>query len=321
MALAQTHKISSTFIWRRIHSLMGLWLIVYLFEHLIVNSQAALWLGDDGIGFVKMVNVLESLPFLQVIEWILIGIPLLIHGIWGIQRALAPKFNSFGGEGKSPHLAYGRNRAFTWQRLTSWILLVGIIGHVVQMRFLGYPTKVEVENQTRYLNRISFDEGLYTLSGRLHVNLYSREQIDGMKKEPAERVCLGVTTTYSEKKNEQIQEEQKGAQRSKWIKTLSSFHLRPGEVIAEAPNPGTAMLLMVRDHFKNPWMAGLYTIFVLAAAFHAFNGFWTALITWGAVLSYRAQKWMIPVSRVGIFLLSFLGLAAIWGSYWINLRS
>ena len=321
MALTEVQKVSSTFIWRRIHSLMGLWLVIYLFEHLIVNSQAALWLGDDGIGFVKMVNILESLPFLQVIEWVLIGIPLLIHAVWGIKRALAPKFNSFGGGGKSPHLPYSRNRAFTWQRLTSWILLFGIIGHVVQMRFLGYPTKVEVENQTRYLNRISFDPGLYSLSGRLHVTLYSADEIAAMQQPPLERVCLGTGTTYSEKKNEEIQEEQRAAQRSKWIHTLCSFHVKPGEVVAEAPNPGTAMLLMVRDHFKSPLMAVLYTIFVLAAAFHAFNGFWTALITWGAVLSYRAQKWMIPLSRMGICLLAFLGLAAIWGSYWINLRS
>ncbi len=91
---------------------------------------------------LKLVNLLESLPFLQVIEWLLIGIPLLIHGIWGIKRALQPKMNSFGSGGKSPHLNYGRNHAFTWQRLTSWILLIGIIGHVVQMRFIGYPTNL-----------------------------------------------------------------------------------------------------------------------------------------------------------------------------------
>ncbi len=50
---------SREFIGRRVHSLMGLWLVVFLTEHLIVNSQAALWIGDDGHGFVLLVNFLD----------------------------------------------------------------------------------------------------------------------------------------------------------------------------------------------------------------------------------------------------------------------
>jgi succinate dehydrogenase / fumarate reductase cytochrome b subunit len=322
MSLSKVENISSTFIWRRVHSLMGLWLVIYLFEHLVVNSQATLWIGDDGSIFIKMVNLLESLPFLRVIEWLLIGIPLLIHGVWGVKRALEPKLNSFGGGAKDPHLPYGRNSAFTWQRLTSWVLLVGIIGHVVQMRFLGHPTKIEVNDQVRYLNRVSFDPGLYTLSARLHVTLYSEEEIAAMKKELVQEPKAVIPSgEYSEAREKQVDQDQRATQQRKWIEKLSSFQLHGNEVIAEANTPGTAMLLMVRDHFKSPLIAVLYTIFVLAAAFHAFNGFWTALITWGAMLSYRSQKAMIPVSAVGIAVLSFLGLAAIWGSYWINLRS
>ncbi len=73
---------------------MGLWLILYLIEHLIVNSQADLWIGDDGIGFIGLVNLLESLPYLLVIEIVFIGTSLLIHGILGVERALTAKTNS-----------------------------------------------------------------------------------------------------------------------------------------------------------------------------------------------------------------------------------
>jgi succinate dehydrogenase / fumarate reductase cytochrome b subunit len=264
----QTSSISTTFIWRRVHSLTGFWLVLYLILHLVTNSQAALWIGDDGSVFIKMVNNLESLPYLQVIETTLIGIPLVIHGIWGIKRALTAKTNSGGGDGSAPSLKYERNRAFTWQRLSSWILLFGILGHVVQMRFLDAPVKVKSENGVEYQVSLTPDDGLPTLAKRLH-----------------------VTLTDSENK-----------------------------VIARASTPGTAYLLMVRDTFKSPLMSILYTIFVLAAAFHAFNGFWTFLITWGVILSYRSQKAMIPYSILGILLLSFLGLAAIWGTYWVNLR-
>jgi succinate dehydrogenase / fumarate reductase cytochrome b subunit len=130
-----------------------------------------------------------------------------------------------------------------------------------------------------------------------------------------------VHTEGVESRAEELDQAQKAVQERKWIEKLSSIPLKDNQVIVEADAPGKAMLLMVRDQFKSPLMSVLYTIFVLAAAFHAFNGFWTALITWGAALSYRSQKAMIPVSAVGILVLSFLGLAAIWGSYLINLRS
>src|SRR3990167_2786256 len=126
-----------TFFWRRIHSLMGLWLVIYLFEHLLTNSLATFPIGEDGIGFIRMVNSLESLPYLRFIEVALIGVPVLVHGIWGVRRALSARCNAYGASRlaeTAPVLPYGRNRAFTWQRITSWILLLGLIGHVIQMR-------------------------------------------------------------------------------------------------------------------------------------------------------------------------------------------
>lgn len=65
---AAAAAIPKAFIWRRLHSLMGLWLVLFLIEHLLTNSQAALWLGDNGRGFVNMVNAIHNLPYLEVIE-------------------------------------------------------------------------------------------------------------------------------------------------------------------------------------------------------------------------------------------------------------
>lgn len=261
--------VSPTFLWRRVHSLMGLWLVIYLILHLVVNSQATLWLGDDGVGFVQMVNTLEGLPYLQVIEITLIGIPILIHGYWGVKRALTSKYNCIPSNQTAPSLPYSRNKAYGWQRTTSWILLFGIIAHVVQMRFVQMPTKTDFDHQTFYVVSITNDTGLQSVADRIGVQLTKEGD----------------------------------------------------RVIARAPTPGKAMLLMVRDTFKSPLMAFLYSIFVLAAAFHAFNGFWTSMITWGVLLSYRSQKAILPLCWLGVALLAFLGLAAIWGSYWINLRN
>jgi succinate dehydrogenase / fumarate reductase cytochrome b subunit len=300
-----SHKqISSTFIWRRVHSLMGFWLVLYLILHLITNSQAALWLGSSGSGFVRMVNLLESLPYLHAVEIFLIGVPLGIHLVWGVYRAWTARTNFQSSSGAKPSLKYERNLAYSLQRLSSWILLFGIIGHVVQMRFLDMPKRAFLEGNEQSMVKLTVDEGLYPLSYRLGAKLYDSKSIRAAN--PSTDLVQGPILQEKEKEEKE------------WRETLQSFCLGPNQVVAVTDSPGKAILLMVRETFKSPLYAVLYTIFVLAAAFHAFNGFWTFLITWGVILSYRSQKAMIPVSFIGMIALSFFGLAAIWGSYWLN---
>ncbi len=307
---AVSQSISSTFIWRRVHSLTGLWLVLYLFFHLMVNSQAALWIGGDGHGFVQLVNSLESLPYLQAIETVFIGIPLLVHAVWGIKRALSAKTNASGRGGSFPVLKESRNRAFTWQRITSWILLFGVLGHVVQMRFLEMPEKVYFDNKEHFVVKLQADEGLYTLASRMGVVLYHGGAYP-LEEGPA----------YTNIKQQEFDARQREEQAKKWAEMLAIASLNDCEVLAVSDESGKAILFMVRETFKSPLMCVLYTIFVLAAAFHACNGFWTALITWGAILSYRSQLALRPVVWIGAALLIFFGLAAIWGSFWINLRA
>ncbi|MBF8263595.1 MAG: sdhC [Parachlamydiales bacterium] len=273
------HSIPTFFIWRRVHSLMGFWLVVFLCEHLFVNSQAALC--EDGKRFVDLVNLLQAIPALKVVECVLIGLPILFHTIWGIRRVYSAKTNSWPSDGSKPYMPYARNHAFTWQRLSSWILAVGIIAHVVQMRFIDYPKKAFLDHQEKALVKITADPGLDSLAQRLHVSLYSAEQIEALKLD---------------------------------------MPLKKNQLVAAAPDRGTAMLLTVRDTFKSPWMCILYSLFVLAAVFHACNGFWTFLLTWGLILSTAAQKTFQRLGWVGMAVLSFLGLAAIWMTFWINLR-
>src|SRR4026207_984938 len=117
MSIDSNKKLPSAFIWRRLHSLMGLWLVLFLMEHLFVNSQAALLLGENGKGFVRAVNAIHNLPYLQAIEVTLLGVPILIHLIWGIKYLLTSKSNSGKTDGSSPSLSkYARNHAYTWQR-------------------------------------------------------------------------------------------------------------------------------------------------------------------------------------------------------------
>ncbi len=258
-------KLPLAFIFRRLHSLLGLWLVVYLFEHLLVNSQASMFFKDDGYTFVNMVNKIHAMPYLRVIEILFLGLPFLIHGLWGIKYAITSKNNSHSTRGKSPALPqYKRNRAFTWQRITSWILLVGIILHVIQMRFLNYPEMRVEGDKTTYFIEVDNDKQLSLIAANFDAKILSE----------------GKT------------------------------------VKIETPDAGTAFFLIVRNTFKSPLMVVLYSILVVGASFHAFNGLWTAFISWGITLTRRSQRRMRLVTTILMWVVMILGLMACWGPYW-----
>jgi succinate dehydrogenase / fumarate reductase cytochrome b subunit len=335
-----TLTIPRAFIWRRIHSLMGLWLVLFLLEHLLVNSQAALWLGENGRGFVDMVNGIHNLPFLQVIEVILLGVPILIHGVFGVKYLFTSKHNYHRTDGSAPVMRTGRNRAYSWQRITSWILLVGLIGHVTKFRFIDYPDQVQRGGETSYLIPISLDPGLYTLADRLHVELYDEDAIDDyaerLKEEVPQDSLFNQAEALKKEENNLIEgpvpqaydsgvalilnTAQSYEESERFLDALQSYRLSSGHVVAVAQDFGTATLLAVRDTFKSPIYVGLYTLFVLAACFHAFNGFWTFLITWGLILKMSAQRAWTTVALILMLGIIFLGLASIWGTYWFNLK-
>ncbi len=319
------------FVWRRLHSLMGLWLVLFLIEHLLVNSQAALLLGDNARGFIDGVNAIHNLPYLPVIEIFLLGFPMALHAVLGVKYLFTSKFNAQGSSGAAPALKYGRNRAFTWQRLTSWILLVGIILHVAKFRFIDYPDSINQGENSSYFIPVGVDKGLYTVAARLGVKLYSPDQITQERKDfedrQDEQSLVEASQTFTNSKVYDHQEQviltsaQAYEQKLQWLEVLEKQKVDQNQVVAVAKDFGTASVLAVRDTFKHPLYVGLYTLFVLAACFHGFNGLWTFCITWGVVLKVAAQQKVLRFAWALMFLIAFLGLASIWGTYWLNLRA
>ncbi len=309
--------IPRAFIWRRAHSLTGLWLVLFLFEHLLTNSQAALFIGDNGQGFVSAVNSIKDLPYLPVIEIFLLGVPFLIHGLWGIRYLLTAEYNSIPSDGSSPSLPqYRRNHAYTWQRITSWILLVGILAHVIHMRFVEYPTSAQLGAQHLYISRVEADDGLYTLSTRLGFEIYNQKNIQERKQDILSQPKIQV---QQNSKPQELIAAQKQREEDAWLVAVEKWPLQKNQLLAVSPSFGVAELLLVRDTFKNPTMILLYTGLVLATCFHAFNGLWTFMITWGVTLTARSQQVMRSLATALMVLVTFLGLAAIWGTYWFNL--
>ncbi len=296
---------------RRLMSFAGLWISFYLIFHLLTNSQAALLFGEDGKGYIHDVNWIHSLPYLNVIEITIVALPILVHLWIGFEYLFKAKFNSFGYTGKTCYLPeYPRNHAYTWQRITAWILIIGIFAHVIHMRFYEYPAIAKEGKSTFYMVRLDNDPGLYTLEKRIDYKIYNPEEIQKV----VEEASL-LKETDDPVLNQAVR------QRKEFAAALQEKPLGQNQVIAVADNFGTSSLLMVRDTFKSPLMMMLYTVFVLTACFHAYNGLWTAMIKWGVTLSARAQNLSRKIAYGLMVIIAFLGLAAIYGTYWINLRN
>lgn len=115
---------SHHFLSRKLHSLLGLVPVgLFLLVHLTVNYQATKGpeAFNTGVGFM------ESLPFLIVLEFVFIYLPLLFHAIYGLYIAFQAK-NNVGNFG------YFRNQMFFLQRITGIITLIFLSWHVFQTR-------------------------------------------------------------------------------------------------------------------------------------------------------------------------------------------
>jgi len=116
-----------SFVLRRLHSLSGIVPIgAFLLEHFISNAESA-----NGVqAYNDQVKFLTSLPFVHVLEWVFIFIPLLYHGIYGL-------YIWFRGDANVSEYPWSGNWLYTAQRWTGIIAFIYIAYHVVDMRFMG----------------------------------------------------------------------------------------------------------------------------------------------------------------------------------------
>lgn len=114
----------SYFLHRRLHSLLGVIpLGFFLVEHIYTNYSAKL--GMDK--YVANVEWLWSLPFLTILEFVFIFLPLVYHAGYGLYIASRAK-NNLGNFGTF------RNIMFVLQRVTGVITLVFVLWHLWETR-------------------------------------------------------------------------------------------------------------------------------------------------------------------------------------------
>ena len=139
-----------SFVLRRLHSLSGIVPIgAFLIEHFISNSESA-----NGVqAYNDQVKFLTSLPFVHVLEWVFIFIPLLYHALYGI-------WIWYRGDSNVSEYPWSGNWLYTSQRWTGIIAFVYMVQHTFFLRFTGIhlPThpmqsfaKVQAEFQNPWM--------------------------------------------------------------------------------------------------------------------------------------------------------------------------
>ena len=117
----------TSFIWRKLHSLLGIVPIgAFLLEHLLSNFEAL----KGPIAYGEQVKFLNSLPLVRVLEWVFIFLPILYHGIYGVYIWLRGKSNIV-------YYPWAGNWMYLAQRYTGLIAFAYIAYHVATQRFMG----------------------------------------------------------------------------------------------------------------------------------------------------------------------------------------
>jgi succinate dehydrogenase cytochrome b subunit len=116
-----------SFVLRRLHSLSGIVPIgAFLVEHFISNSEAT----KGPLAYNDQVKFLTGLPFVHVLEWVFIFIPILYHGIYGL-------YIWYRGDSNVGEYPWSGNWLYTSQRWTGIIAFAYIAYHTYYMRFTG----------------------------------------------------------------------------------------------------------------------------------------------------------------------------------------
>lgn len=121
---------------KRLHSLSGFFLLLFLCIHFFLNSYATVGSG----AFNTAASFMQSLPHLTFVEILLLGVPIAFHGIYGLVIW-------YRGKGNLGRYGYFRNWMYFLQEISGAVLLVFLIMHVWGTRIAGALAGANVDFQ------------------------------------------------------------------------------------------------------------------------------------------------------------------------------
>jgi succinate dehydrogenase / fumarate reductase, cytochrome b subunit len=114
---------ADNYLLHKLHSLTGILPIgLFMIFHLVMNSYSL----RGEVEFNTVVKAIGYAPFLVILEWALIFIPILFHAGYGFVIAMQAQ----GPGGNLQHYKYGRNALFYLQRLSGIAALGFLVFHV-----------------------------------------------------------------------------------------------------------------------------------------------------------------------------------------------
>ncbi|MDR9856724.1 succinate dehydrogenase cytochrome b558 subunit [Paenibacillus sp. VCA1] len=139
---------------RKLHSLLGVIpLGLFFIEHALTNFGAF----EGGLArFNAGVKLINDLPLLWLLEWGLIYLPLIYHGVFGLYIAYQAKPNN-------GRFQYSRNWRYLFQRITGVITFVYIIWHVYETRIQLALGNITHEQLGSTMHDIFVQPGLFIL--------------------------------------------------------------------------------------------------------------------------------------------------------------
>lgn len=135
---------------RKLHSLTGVVpLGVFLAEHLWTNASA---LGGQR-KFDDAVGAIQRIPFLPLVEWGGIFLPLVFHSAYGIYLSTKAQSNV-------SHYTYARNWAYVLQRVTGIVVFFFVAFHLweyrIQKWLFGMGAEAFYPTLTTHLSTIRY---------------------------------------------------------------------------------------------------------------------------------------------------------------------
>jgi succinate dehydrogenase / fumarate reductase cytochrome b subunit len=112
------------FLLRRLHSLTGLVFGGYLIVHLLINATIA----QGGTVYQTQVDKIHALPFLPVIEWTFIYLPILYHTVYGVWITIT-------GQPNVANYPYRRNWGYVAQRASAVVIVFFMLFHVLSLKY------------------------------------------------------------------------------------------------------------------------------------------------------------------------------------------
>jgi succinate dehydrogenase / fumarate reductase cytochrome b subunit len=116
-----------SYLLRKMHSLMGIIPIgAFLIEHLVSNFEAL----KGPAAYAAQVKFLNGLPFVRVLEWVFIFLPIAYHAFYGLYIWIRGKSNVV-------YYPWSGNWMYLAQRWTGLIAFAYIAQHIYRQRFSG----------------------------------------------------------------------------------------------------------------------------------------------------------------------------------------